>query len=137
MTQKRFIILSLTWGLPMTLCGMAAALVLIARGHLPHRWGDCLYFTVGQTNWGGLSLGPVFLTDQAEHPHTLNHEHGHAIQNCLLGPLMPLLTLLSAARYHYHIRLERQGITPPPYESWRFEAAASRLGAAYTGARED
>ena len=137
MTQKQFFLLSFTWGLPMTLCGIAAALALVAQGYMPHRWGDCLYFAVGKSNWGGLSLGPVFLTDPDENRHTLNHEHGHAVQNCKFGPLMPMLTLISAYRYHKHRQMERGGITPPPYESWTFEAAASRLGKAYTGVEED
>ena len=110
----------------MTLIGCIVALVLKARGYNPQRYGYCWHFEIGE-RWGGLNLGVVFLTSKNPTIHTKNHEHGHAIQNCLYGFLFPfMVTIPSAVRYWY-IRL-----TPnkkhPPYDSIWFEGQATELG---------
>ena len=56
MKKTAFNILSWTWGLPLTLIGLIAAIVLIASGHKPHRFGYCIYFNIGKW-WGGQELG--------------------------------------------------------------------------------
>ena len=63
--------------------------------------------------------------------HLLEHEHGHSIQNCYYGPLMPfMVNLPSSTRYWY--RRIVQKVKPdkklPPYDSIWFEAEATRLG---------
>lgn len=126
--RKMFSALSLTWGLPLTLCGAVVALFLLAIGHRPHRWGSCWCFEVGESNWGGLSLGSIILC-QPNAPDSLkNHEFGHAIQNCYLGPFMIPLVLCSVARYHDRNRRVKRGEKLPPYDSWWFEGWATRLG---------
>ena len=99
--MKRFLFyfLNLTWGLPMNIVGFIVALVLLCVGKRPKRWGDCFYFEVGK-NWGGLNLGIFFITDRYAGASTRNHEHGHAIQNCFLGVLMPFIVgIPSVIRY--------------------------------------
>lgn len=131
MKHTSFYVISLTWGLPLTLCGMAVALFLLATGHRPHRWGGCWYFNVGKSRWGGLNLGLVFLTDHNDNTRTKNHEFGHAIQNCYLGPIMLFFVLCSAIRYHYLDYLEKKGLPVPAYDSWWFEGQATKLGTQY------
>lgn len=94
-----FWLLSLTWGLPMTLVGAAAALFLYWRGYLPTRWGPCWVFAVGE-GWGGVNLGPVILVSKGSGSNTINHEVGHALQNCIWGPLFPfVIAIPSVIRY--------------------------------------
>lgn len=128
-----FYVMSLTWGLPLTLCGAVVALFLLATGHRARRWGWCWCFNVGRTNWGGLNLGLVFLTDHGDRVHTKNHEFGHAIQNCYFGFIMPVFVLCSAIRYHYLDYLEKQGLPVPEYDSWWFEGQATEYGKRYIG----
>ena len=131
MNKKLFYLLNLTWGSPLTLCGAVVALYLRVTGHHPHRWGGCWYFNVGRKSWGGLNLGLVFLTDHNDSVYTKNHEFGHAIQNCYLGPLILPLVLCSAIRYHYLDYLEDKGKPVPLYDSWWFEGQATKLGTRY------
>ena len=124
-----FILLSLTWGLPMTLVGAAVCLAVRLDGVRPRRFGPCLYMTVG-AHWGGLSLGPFLFTDPHAPAHTLLHESGHAVQDVLFGPAMPLLVSLpSAARYWLRALGERRGrVFRRGYEDVWFERQATRLG---------
>ncbi len=131
MTRKTFYLLSLTWGLPLTLIGATVALFLLATGHRPHKWGGCWYFNVGKHCWGGLNLGLFFFTDRRDSTSTKHHEFGHAVQNCYLGPIMLLFVLCSAARYHHFNRMERKGRPLPPYDSWWFEGQATEYGYKY------
>lgn len=127
-----FYFVSFTWGLPMTLIGCLVAIVLMITGHKPHKWGYCYYFEVGE-NWGGLELGVVFITNKKPSEYIRNHEHGHAIQGCYFGPLMPFLVCIpSATRYWYREYLVRSGKKryselPDYYTVW-FEKQASTLG---------
>lgn len=131
MNQKNFYILSLTWGLPLTICGLLTAAYLLATGHRPKRHAGCWYFSVGKSNWGGLNLGLVILC-QPNAPDSLkNHELGHAIQNCHFGPIMLIFVLCSAARYNYICHLERHGKPTPRYDDWWFEGQATSLGEKY------
>lgn len=130
-----FYLLSFTWGLPMTLIGCLAAVVLLATRHKPKKWGYCYYFEVGE-NWGGLELGPIFLTSKNPSVHTRNHEHGHAFQNCWFGPLMPfVVSIPSAIRYWYReLFYCRKGKTPKTkYDDAWFEGTASTLGKEFIG----
>ena len=125
-----FYLLSFTWGLPMTLVGCVVATALRVSGHRPKRWGLCWYFEVGE-NWGGLELGVFFLVNRRSSRHTRCHELGHALQNCVFGPLMPLIVSIpSAVRYHYRLFLIRGvGVTRlPSYDAIWFEGQATRWG---------
>lgn len=98
-SKTLFYILSVTWGCIMTTIGAIVALVLLILGYRPKKWNYCYYFEVGE-NWGGIELGMFFITDKSSSIRTKNHEHGHGIQNCYLGVLMPFVVCIpSAARY--------------------------------------
>ena len=127
-----FYVLSLTWGLPMTLIGAVCALFLILTNHKPKRHGGCIYFSVCE-NWGGLELGLFFIVDKNESEHTKNHEFGHAIQNCKYGFLMPFIVCIpSAIRYHYRNWRTKRGLTnATDYDDIWFEREATELGYAY------
>lgn len=126
-----YFFLSLTWGIITTLAGFFTALVMLATGHKPRRWGYAWYFEVGK-NWGGASLGPVFIKDRTnDSAHLKNHEFGHSIQNCYFGPLMPFIVgLPSSTRYRLRRFKEKVLKKSPktPYDSVWFESQASRLG---------
>ena len=125
-----FLALSFTWGLPVSLAGAVWALVALLRGSRPRRFGLCLRFEVGE-GWGGASFGWVFFTGRRPTAALMRHEHGHGIQNMLLGPFMlPLVSLPSTLRYHARnlaARL-RPGHRLKPYDSAWFEAWATSLG---------
>lgn len=130
-----FYFLSFTWGILMTIAGYLVAAGLLVTKHKPHRWGGCIYFIVGE-KWGGVNIGPVFLTDSSDSVHTKNHEHGHAWQNCFFGPLMPIIVgIPSMFRYHYRKWLVRTGRKKqselPDYDSVWYEGQATKLGNKY------
>lgn len=127
-----FYLLTFTWGLPFTLIGCITALIFILRGYRPQKWGYCYYFELGN-NWGGMNLGMFFFCGKNSSPALKSHEHGHAVQNCYLGPLMiPVVALpsLIRSRYRNHLitkkHIDRE--TLPPYDSIWFEGGATRLG---------
>lgn len=94
-----FYIVSFTWGIIMSLIGLLACLGLLITGHKPHKFHERLYFQVGKS-WGGVDLGPFFITDSSPTLHVKQHESGHGFQNCWWGPLMPFVVCLpSAIRY--------------------------------------
>ena len=142
-----FWVISLTWGIIMTIIGLLATLLLnIVKfaGKLvgydlkikTHVNGCSLITEVGG-NWGGLELGAVALcgnyskTNPNWFDHTRKHEFGHAIQHCLLGPLFIFIVALpSAARYWYQRIMESKGKTFPAdwYDSIWFEGGATSWG---------
>ena len=127
-----FYILSWTWGLPMTLIGAIVTLALKIAGKKVQKWGYCYYVEVGK-NWGGLELGMFFLTDSSSLTITKNHEHGHAIQNCYWGVLMPFVICIpSAIRYWYRrIRTNLGYKITTGYDDIWFEGQATKLGKYY------
>lgn len=124
-----FYILSWTWGLPLSLCGAVILGILRLRGVPIRRFGLCRYAEIGHF-WGGLELGMFFLKDTSSGVHVCLHESGHAIQNILLGPFMPLIVSIpSAIRYWYReIRRRRGKPLRGRYEDIWFEAHATALG---------
>ena len=127
-----FYILTFTWGLPFALLGLFAALFLYISGCRPKNHGYCYYFEIGD-NWGGINLGLFFIVDKQNTCRIRNHEHGHAVQNCYLGPLMLLIVALPSlirSRYRAHL-INKKGVDArslPPYDSIWFEGQATRLG---------
>jgi hypothetical protein len=128
-----FYLLSVTWGSLMTFIGLLSAVVLLCAGYKPKKWGGCWYFNVGK-HWGGLNLGIIFLVDESSSDYTKNHEFGHAIQNCFLGPFMLfVIGIPSAVRYWYReIRLHK-GLTNTTYDAIWFERSATKLGNNFIG----
>lgn len=132
MSKKNFYLLSFTWGLPITLVGLIVAGALVAVGYIPKRWGACFYFEVGE-KWGGVNLGIIFLTRKNPSVYLRNHEHGHAIQNCYLGFIMPFVVCIpSATRYWYRtIRTKLGYKNKTAYDDIWFEGTATKLGNRY------
>lgn len=124
--------LSFTWGILMTIVGgCAAAFLTLVKKVKPIKYGPCWCFVYG-TGWGGVSLGPVMIMSEgnAKGLHTKNHEFGHSLQNCIYGPLFPLIVALpSVCRYNYRNHLEKKG-TPPTtdYDAVWFEGQATKWG---------
>ena len=130
MKKFYFYFLSLTWGLPLTLAGLFAALFLRLRGYRSKPWGYCRYFEVGK-GWGGIELGIFYIVNESPSEHILDHEHGHGLQNCLWGPLFPFaIGIPSFLRYHYRNLLRKRDPKRrlPPYDAIWFEGQASRWG---------
>lgn len=127
-----FWLISLTWGCIMTFIGAVVALVLLIAGKKPQRIGPNIYFRVGK-HWGGVELGPFFLVDSTAGKHTVCHECGHGIQNCIWGPLMPFVICIpSATRYWYREYLYKYNIEKyreqPDYDAIWFEGQATKWG---------
>lgn len=89
-------------------------------------------FTVGK-NHGGVSLGIVIIVPEGAIKWKLNHELGHAIQNCKYGLLMPFIVgIPSAIRYHYRKSRKKRGLLNKTgyYDIW-FEKEANEYGEKY------
>ena len=129
MSKSTFRLLSYTWGLPMTLIGRLAALILTALGFKHESYGYCTRFEVGE-NWGGVSLGNVIITGRNSTTHTKDHEHGHALQNVKYGLLMPFVVAIpSFVRYWYFVlRIKLNKRITKSYDSIWFEGEATKLG---------
>jgi hypothetical protein len=129
MTKLQFCSLSFTWGIVMTAIGIIVAIALLITGHRPKKWGYCFYFEVG-SQWGGVSFGPVFLVQKNGGDNTKSHEHGHACQNCIYGPLMVCISIASAIRYWYReFAYNRKGLQPPTsYDDAWYEGQATKFG---------
>lgn len=87
-----FWVLSLSWGLPMTLFGAICAFALLVTGHKPQRFHYFVYFEVG-SGWGGFEAGGFFFVNKHPSQHIKQHESGHGLQNIMLGVLMPFLEI--------------------------------------------
>ena len=87
-----FYFLSFTWGIIMSIIGCFATLVLLIAGKKPKKYRCGWYFVVGK-NWGGVNFGPCFVVGEMN-TSSIPHEYGHAIQNCIFGPLFPLIVAL-------------------------------------------
>lgn len=125
-----FYFLNIIWGLPMTLIGGVVAIVLLALGKKPKRYHGAIYFEVGK-GWGGVELGLFFVCAENSGESVKSHEFGHSLQNCLYGPLMPILVSIpSATRYWYReIKYHRKGLNPPTkYDDAWFEGQATEWG---------
>ena len=127
-----FYFLSFTWGLPMTLGGILVALAFLICGYAPKKWGGSWYYTLG-FDWGGVSLGPVTITDEWDDAEIKTHEFGHAIQNCFFGPLMLFVVgIPSVIRYWYREFRTYCGLSnKTDYDDIWFEKSATELGNKY------
>ena len=132
LNRTSYYILSFTWGLPLTLVGLAVSLLMIITGHRPKRYGWTWYFDAG-INWGGSEFGICFVKAGDEGDRICRHEFGHGIQNCIYGPLTPIIiNLPSSARYWYRriLRALRRSPKGDYYDIW-FEREADELGEFY------
>ena len=132
-----FYVVSFTWGGLMSLIGLIAMIVTLPFGKFGIYHGR-LYKRIGK-NWGGVELGCFFFCDETAGKHTLKHECGHGLQNCLWGPLMPFVICIpSAARYWYReyiYRTDREKYKQlPKYDDIWFEGQATKWGEQYVAA---
>lgn len=119
----------------MTVAGAVSAAVLTGLGYKADKNKYGIRFCVGR-GWGGISLGPVAIVNENPSAHILEHEFGHAVQNCFLGPFFIVLVgVPSMIRYWYREYLVRSGRKTyselPPYDSIWFEGTASSIGKKY------
>lgn len=131
--RRKFYLLSFTWGLPMNLAGAFVALVMLLTGHKPRRHGPCVYFQAGK-NWGGMDWGMFIVVCKNHSEAMLDHEMGHAMQNCHFGFLMPFIVgLPSSSRYWFRrVREDKlKKASKTAYDSAWFEGQATRLGFEY------
>ena len=129
LNRTSYYILSFTWGLPLTLVGLAVSFLMIITGHRPKRYGWTWYFDAGE-NWGGSEFGICFVKARNEGDRICRHEFGHGIQNCIYGPLTPIIVNLpSSARYWYRRISIALGCSPKGdnYDIW-FEKEADEMG---------
>lgn len=138
LTKTTFYVLSCTWGILHTALGAAVSLALVLGGHKPKKWGFCRYFELDGMK-GGCSFGPFFITGPSPSDHVRNHEHGHALQNCLWGPLFPfVIAAPSFLRCHYRRwrKKRRPELRQKPYDSIWFEGQATRWGTGLVSAKQ-
>lgn len=129
------LLLNYTWGLLWVVIGwIVYAFVKTAMKKQVVKEDRYLFNTrlVMRGNFGGCSLGNVFLVSENPAESTCDHECGHTIQNAILGPLFIFLVAIpSGIRYQYQNYRTRKGLENKPYDSIYFEQAATVLGAEY------
>lgn len=134
MSKQMFWLLSCTWGIVMTVMGSLVALCLIIVGYRPQRNQYGWAFVIGK-NWGGVEMGPFAIVNENPSQYTLDHEFGHSLQNCYIGPLMPFISLASMARYwwrEYLVQIKKKKYSElSNYDDIWFEGTASYLGKHY------
>lgn len=136
-----FYLISFTWGLPASIIGFLITFSLWVTGHRSYVWNYCIVTPIGK-NWGGMSIGPFIFTDNSPTEHILQHEHGHSIQNLMLGPLwLFIVGIPSGIRYQYREvyiynkdRVRYRNL--PDYDSVWFEKWATKLGEKYFPKKE-
>lgn len=133
-----FLLLSLTWGAPMSLAGALISLILLIAGKRPSRLGHCVCFELDGINWG-LNLGLFMIIPKGERRGTGSHEHGHAVQNIYFGFFMPAVVALpSSLRFRVRDRRAKKGRAQKGgYDDIWFERSASMSGAAFFENRKD
>ena len=130
----QYYVLSFTWGIIMSLIGCIATVILLAIGKRPKRNQYGWYFELG-FGWGGCELGCMCIVNKYPSQRTLDHEFGHAIQNCYFGPFMIFISLASAIRYWYReylVKIQKIKYQDlPDYDSIWFEGQATTIGYYY------
>lgn len=80
-------ILLYLWQLPQNIIGLL--ILLFIKGEVKHKFQDISYYFYDPFP-GGISLGNYLILG-SNHSQTIRHEHGHAIQSRMLGPLYLLV----------------------------------------------
>lgn len=124
-----YYLLQFTWGLPMNLIGLIAALVLVCLRKKAKRygWNYCFELPINF----GLELGIFFIAPINGSKYIKDHEHGHAIQNIYFGLFcVGMVSIPSVTRFW--IREIQCMIKKPPktdYDDAWFEGQATKSGA--------
>lgn len=134
MSKALFWFLSWTWGFPMTAIGFVVSTILSILGFIPYRNQYGYSIECGRV-WGGVEFGPFSIVNQNPSQHILDHEFGHSLQNCYFGPLMPIISIMSAIRYWYReylVKIKGKKYSElPDYDDIWFEGTATYLGEHY------
>lgn len=136
LSKTWYYIISFTWGLPMNIIGIIAALVMLLTGHKPKKNLYGWYFET-KGDWGGVSFGIFSIVSQNPSTHILYHEFGHSIQNCIFGLFfIPFIAIPSVVRYWYRTYLvdikKMSYLDLPPYDYAWFEGQATMFGERYS-----
>lgn len=132
-----FYILSLTWGILFTLVGLFTLLYvyIFRREHYDIKLVAGRVALISKDNqFGGISLGIVYINAKYNSRRVHLHELGHTIQNMYFGPLFLFLVAIpSATRYWYRrLKVKKYGYgilkTMPSYDDIWFEGQATKLG---------
>ncbi len=124
--------LSFSWGILMSLIGAIVVGIFKLAKKKIEKHGPCYIVTVGKS-WGGINLGYFSIVSENSGVHTKNHELGHALQNYILGPFMPIIVgIPSLIRAGYRTLKYKLGKpVKTEYDDIWFEGSATRLGDAY------
>jgi hypothetical protein len=118
----------------MTLIGSLIFSLLQLVGFKPKKNQYGYVFEIGK-GWGGVEMGPFAIVNENPSQHILDHEFGHSLQNCYIGPFMPFISIASAIRYWYREYLTQiKGVKYselPDYDDIWFEGTATYLGKHY------
>jgi hypothetical protein len=118
----------------MTLIGSLIFSLLQLVGFKPKKNQYGYVFEIGK-GWGGVEMGPFAIVNENPSQHILDHEFGHSLQNCYIGPFMPFISIASAIRYWYREYLTQiKGMKYselPDYDDIWFEGTATYLGKHY------
>ena len=121
------------WQLPQNAIGLALILLLKAeKREWPHNGAKIAYWQFGRRGRLSRALsgcafgGIILLPPRGDYAETVPHEHGHAIQSRMLGPLyLPVVGLPSLAN---NIRARNDRRVAKTYYKRYPEAWADRLG---------
>ena len=135
LSKTWYYIISFTWGLPMNLLGIVAAIPLLLTGHKPKQNLYGWYFEVGE-DWGGVSFGFISIVSKNPSSHILQHEFGHSIQNCIFGIFfIPFIAVPSVCRYWYRrylVEVKKKSYLDLPYYDYAwYEGLATVFGERY------
>jgi hypothetical protein len=132
-----FYILSLTWGIIFTLVGLFVFLYITMfrkDEYIVKSVAGRIALISKGSQFGGISLGIVYINASHNSERTHLHELGHTVQNMYFGPLFLFLVAIpSAIRYWFRrLKIKKYGAsilkTMPHYDDVWFEGQATRLG---------
>lgn len=129
LSKRQYYILSLTWGLPLTLMGLVCGLCLLVAGKTSKKHLYGYYFIVGK-NWGGANLGIITIVCKDSSTELRNHEFGHSIQNCIFGPFTIFFVSLPSCIRYWIRSISNKEL--PPYDYAWFEGMATMFGERYS-----
>lgn len=124
-----FWLLSLTWGLPLTLCGIVFFLISLLTRNIKG-----VKIVVGRvvitlkSNIGGVSLGGFNFIGKRATREVMWHEIGHSVQNYTLGIFMLPFGLWSLIRAALWRKIKKKNPKADYYKDYWLEWHANKMG---------
>lgn len=124
-----FWLLSLTWGLPLTLCGIVFFLISLLTRNIKN-----VSIVVGRvivtlkSDIGGVSLGGFNFIGRRATRVVMWHEIGHSVQNYTLGVFMLPFALWSLIRAALWVKIVEKNPKADYYKDYWLEWHANRMG---------